>query len=292
MFTILLVSCAKIVATDTLYQTSVQSNAKIVIEQPKQELTHAHDWVKAWDMCSGYMGLKKDGSLWQFGELGHCNWGEIIGVMDDMVIKKIYTYPLEPKKIAKGFKDAKIINGGFCFYAVKKDGTLWGWVNGIDAPFGQIGRDSNWVTVGINTGVHDIVGFNIGLKKDGSLCKIPRYHENNQTTEPTALGRDKGWDKVVIDSCIIYAQREDGILWTRDEEEFVVIQKREVFKEIYPRLQEKMKKISSKEIMFESYTSEINVKPNGTLWLPPIITNKYVDKYKPITLHPSHKKGE
>ena len=33
------------------------------IKNSKQESTHSQDWVKAWNTCSGYTALKKDGTL-------------------------------------------------------------------------------------------------------------------------------------------------------------------------------------------------------------------------------------
>ena len=106
------------------------------LEKPfcKQELTHSSNWDIAWDTCSGYIALKKDGTLWQFGKVGECNWGQIIPV-DPQTGKPIHKekriYHLKSKKIGVGFRGAKFINGGYRMYAIKKDGTLWGWGEGL-----------------------------------------------------------------------------------------------------------------------------------------------------------------
>ncbi len=232
-------------------------------KKAKEESTHSHNWSKAWDVCGGYIALKKDGSLWQFGELNQCSWGDI-GFMDSKFIKRnIYTYPLKPTKISTGFTNAKFINGGFSFYIIKRDGTLW--KKDYDTPFKQIGKDTDWVTVGIDTGVHDRLDYDIGLKKDGSLWDISK-----ETI--TSLSRYKNWDKIWIDGASIYAQKKDRTVWMKHsrDEEF------KIDNEI--KIANKMKKIPS---------GEIDIKKDGTLWLPPKIDTEEVEKTRSITIYPN-----
>lgn len=246
-------------------------------KKTKEELTHSHNWSKAWDICGGYIALKRDGSLYQFGELNQCDWGEI-DFMDSRFVKRnIYTYILKPKKIATGFHNAKFINSGFSFYIIRKDGTLW--TKGYDTPFKQVGKDSNWLTVGVDTGVHDGLDYDIGLKKDGSLWNI-------SNEKPISLSRYKGWEKVWIDCSRVYAQKKDGVPWSKYtyKEDFKKVDNDKV-QEIVKR----MKKIPSGEIIFAKYTEKINVNKNGTLWLPPKIDTEEVQKNKAITVHPNHR---
>ena len=42
----------------------------------KQELSKSTDWVSSWRTCSGDGAFKKDGTLWQFGKTGGCDWGQ------------------------------------------------------------------------------------------------------------------------------------------------------------------------------------------------------------------------
>ena len=53
----------------------------------KQEVSKATDWVASWRTCSGDGAIKKDGTLWQFGKVGGCDWGQ----MYPMDVKKTYT---------------------------------------------------------------------------------------------------------------------------------------------------------------------------------------------------------
>jgi len=60
----------------------------------KQELTHSTDWVASWRTCSGDGAIKKDGTLWQFGKVGGCDWGQIM--------------PIDPQTGKPEFKKKKI----------------------------------------------------------------------------------------------------------------------------------------------------------------------------------------
>ena len=245
-------------------------------QKAREELTHSHDWVKVLDLCDGYIALKKDGSLWKFGDLRECGWGGLDIIDNKFMNRNIYTYHLTPKKIATGFKDAKLINGGLCFYAIKKDGTLWS--NYIDTKFKQVGRDSDWVSIGVGIGVDDGLNYDIGLKKDGSLWKI--YHN-----KISSLSKNREWDKVWMERFIIYAQKKDGSLWSgpSDAEYFkkVTKDKDEILKI--------MEKIPSQEVQFFQNRKDINLSKNGRLFLAPKINNEEVHKNRAITLYPNRK---
>jgi len=246
-------------------------------KKPKEESTYSGNWAKVWDVCGGDIALKKDGSLWQFGDVTQCTWGEIDLVDSQFMKRNIYTYFLEPKKIATGFKNAKFINGGDSFYLIKRDGTVWN--KSFNTPLKQIGKDSDWVSVGVDTGVHDGLDYDIGLKKDGSLWKISK----NKTT---SLSKYKGWDKVWIDCVRVYAQKKDGQLWSKvsakDEFKKIDGDAHEIFKI--------MEKIPSKKIGFIQYTKDINFLKEGKLFLAPKINTEELQKNRSITIHPSHKK--
>ena len=245
-------------------------------QKAREELTHSHDWVKILDLCDGYIALKKDGSLWKFGELRECGWGGLDIIDNKFMNRNIYTYHLTPKKIATGFKDAKLINGGLCFYAIKKDGTLWS--NYIDTKFKQVGRDSDWVSIGVGIGVDDGLNYDIGLKKDGSLWKI--YHN-----KISSLSKNREWNKVWMERFIIYAQKKDGSLWSipSDAEDFKKVAKNadEILKI--------MEKIPSQEVQFFQNRKDINLSKDGRLFLAPKINREGVHKNRAITIHPNHK---
>lgn len=115
---------------------------------------------------------------------------------------------------------------GYSGYAIKKDGTLWGWGDNSFYQLGlgntksqpkpvQIGTDSDWVRV---TAGQDHV---VALKKDGSL-----WGWGNNTSgglgitdggsffkKPTRIGTDSDWTFVQAVDQRTYAVKQDGSLW-------------------------------------------------------------------------------
>jgi len=95
---------------DDVYR-SLKKKEKVMSQKAlcQEEQTHSRNWVKVWDTCSGYTALKKDGSLWQFGNVGECNLGQIVPV-DLQTGKAVYeqkrVYYLESQKIGEGFNGA------------------------------------------------------------------------------------------------------------------------------------------------------------------------------------------
>jgi hypothetical protein len=185
----------------------------------KQESSKATDWVASWRTCSGDGAIKKDGTLWQFGEIGGCDWGQIYPV-DPYTGKTTYTmhyiYHLEPKKIGDGLDGAKIINGGYRVYAIKRDGTLWGWGEGLRENPMLLSKSRDWVDFGVKFEGNGCCAHDIGLKKDGSLWIFPEgfdYAHKSPLPYLKRVGKQKEWDKVILHCCSMYAMRKDGSLW-------------------------------------------------------------------------------
>ena len=186
----------------------------------KQESSKAKDWVGSWRTCSGDGAIKKDGTLWQLGEVGGCNWGQMLPPSDPKTGKPtyttIYTYHLKPKKIGNGFDGAKIINGGYQVYAIKKDGTLWGWGKGLNKKSMLLSSSHDWVDFGIRWEGNGCCGQEVGLKKDGSLWIIPElfdFAKKSPKDDVIKVKKQKDWDKVILDCCKRYAMKKDGSLW-------------------------------------------------------------------------------
>ena len=186
-------------------------------DSARQELTYSTDWVKAWNTCSGYTALKKDGSLWQFGKVGECGWGQITP-FDPQTGKALYKekkiYYLKPKKIGKGFSGAKFINGGYRMYAIKKDTTLWGWGEGLGVKARKLSDSHNWLSFGIKYEGNGCCGYDIGLKKDGSLWRIPEsvFASGKYKTafKIEKISRFHDWKKIVLGCCNIYGIEKMG----------------------------------------------------------------------------------
>jgi len=253
----------------------------------KQELTYSVDWVKAWNTCSGYTALKKDGTLWQFGKVGECGWGQI-RLFDPQTGKALYKekkiYYLNPKKIGKGFSGAKFIDGGYRMYAIKKDGTLWGWGEGLNVKPKKLSSDHNWIDFGIRYEGNGCCSYDVGLKKDGTLWRFPEssFFLGKYITalKLQKISQFSDWKKIVLGCCNIYGLRKNGTLWSFSE----IDDKDTTFKrftpkkksyngdmELYPVLKSNMEKIRSRTIYSpQSPQKTIKANSDGTLCLLPM----------------------
>ena len=271
------VVCTKIVKKTSTTNTLCSGKSK-------QELTHGRDWTAAWDTCSGYTALKKDGTLWQFGKVGGCGWGQIT-TMDPQTGKmpKIkYTYHLKPTKIGDGFRGAKITNGGYRLYAIKRDGTLWGWGEGFGTKPLLLSKSHGWSDFAIKYEGNGCCDYDIGLKKDGTLWRFPEsfaYQAKKDETKPKLrkISKYSDWKKIAIGCCTVYGLRKDGSLWMSDHiEEKNVFRRYKLKKlsnggdsELYPCLKSKMVKVPAGMIYTPMYTKNIEANDDGTLCLLP-----------------------
>lgn len=253
----------------------------------KQELSHSHSWVKAYYTCSGYTALKKDGTLWQFGKVGDCDYGQITPIDPDTG-KPLYTsrykYYLRAQKIGSGFRGAKFItnNGGDNMYAIKRDGTLWGWgkIFGKKAKKLSSARWADFATVDAGNGC---CNFDVGLKRDGTLWGYKEgFRASNAKLRKLSPYK---WKKILIECCTIYGLRSDNTLWEKDQPNGVFKRykknKRDyaLSKREKGLLDRKMAGVKRKMIYPKYGPRErlkiVKAKRDGTLYLDPIKVGSY-----------------
>lgn len=254
-------------------------NATVEVKA-KQELTHSKEWISAWDTCSGYTALKKDGTLWQFGKVGGCSWGQVtlIDPNTGTIPRVKYTYHLKPTKIGTGFKEAKVINGGYRLCAIKKDGTLWGWGEGLGTKPLLLNKSDGWSDFGIRYEGNGCCSYDVGLKRDGTLWRFPEsdfdFGEYKTPLKLKRISRFSDWKKIVLGCCTIYGVRKDGSLWKSDGID--------VFKRFTPQeksydgdteldsyLKSNMQKVPTGTIYSPQYSKDTEVNKDGTLWFLP-----------------------
>ncbi|SFV71002.1 Regulator of chromosome condensation RCC1 family protein [hydrothermal vent metagenome] len=245
----------------------------------KQELSKSKDWVWAGDTGNGAIALKKDGSFWQFGKV-EFNWGAITPIFTGKK-KKTFIYHLKPKKIADGFKNAKIIHGGYILYAIKTDGTLWVWKRGSYDRFIQLTSTHDWLTAGSGYEGNGCDAKEVGLKKDGSLWNL---YESNKIKK---IGTHKGFTKVAFGCSRIYAQKKDGTVfesyWKDDEnlglrkliknKKGADVYEKEALVEL-ARLKSGVGGNHADTAQYGKLSSEIKIRKDGTLWLMPEVKMK------------------
>ena len=258
--------------------------------QCKQESSKATDWIQAWHTCSGYTALKKDGSLWQFGKVGGCDWGQIMPIdskTGEAIYKEKHIYHLSSERIGSGFRGARIINGGYRLYAIKKDGTLWGWGEGLGVNPKKLDNSHDWSDFGIKYEGNGCCSYDIGLKKDGSLWRLPEstfsYGKYKTVLKLQKISQFSDWKKIILDCCRIYGMRKDGSLWKADPLDTVSSNNRKIIfkrygkakKESYVELDKysvlklKMSKVPFGTIYSPDFNKKIKAKKDGTLCILP-----------------------
>jgi alpha-tubulin suppressor-like RCC1 family protein len=122
---------------------------------------------------------------------------------------------------------SKIISGQYQAFAIKTNGTLWGWGNNAA---GQLGLGDtlsvstptqvpgSWSIVSISEGAS--TGSAIGIKSDGTLWTWGKNHKgqlgHNDTTDrltPVQVGTDTDWIQVGSSDAANMAIKSDGTLW-------------------------------------------------------------------------------
>ena len=250
----------------------------------RQELSCSNKWVKAWDTCSGYVALQKNGSLWQFGKVGSCGWGGIVPInpkTGKALYEKKQTYHLKPRQIGKGFQGAKFINGRYRIYAIKRDGTLWGWGEGFGATPKKLNSSRNWSDFGVKYEGNGCCGYDVGLKEDGTLWRIPEttFSEGKYKTafKLQKIGQFSDWKKIVLGCCNIYGLRKNGTLWKSSDIDDKGLFKKFTAKkktydgdtELYSYLKSKMVKVRAGKIYVYNFIKTIKANRDGTLCLLP-----------------------
>lgn len=178
---------------------------------------------KDWKMAAGAKAyaffIKENGTLWAVGtqESGVQGTGD---GMDHKTVVQIGTD-----------NDWTYVTGcrfwGYSAFALKADGTLWGWGNNLSYQLGlgnnqnqmtpvQIGTDNDWTSV---TAGEDHV---VALKKDGTMWGWGsnvagglgiKNEGSSRYTTPTQIGTDTDWIYVQAIGQRTYAIKKDGTLW-------------------------------------------------------------------------------
>jgi len=233
----------------------------------RQEISYSKNWLKAWSGCGGYIALKRDGSLWEFGKIGYCYTG--ITPIDYKTGKPLYKkrdkYYLKPKKIGSGFRGAKFFTGGYRFYAIKKDGTLWGWGVGIGRKAKKIGPGKNWKTAGIRFEGNGCCAYDMALKKDGTLW---RFGEGvNYKKEPNMYKIASNVKGVKLRCCKVYIKKMDNKV-------YIATQARYTLSSFKVAKKSAMRNIKSWQIKdYNTWSKRVKIR-GGRLFLKPLEVDK------------------
>ena len=173
-----------------------------------------------WKQVSHYYqfthAIKTDGTLWSWG---YNNYGQL----GNNTVNVYYSSPIQVGSLTNW---KQVVAGAYGGFAVKTDGTLWGWGwnvygelgNGGTTPYSspiQIGTLTTWKYV--SAGDRNF----LAIKTDGTLwgCGnngVGVLGINNVTSPqtPVQVGTSTNWKQVNITNCIAAGIKTDGTLWT------------------------------------------------------------------------------
>jgi alpha-tubulin suppressor-like RCC1 family protein len=177
------------------------------------------DWAIIKAFTATNLALKTDGSLWSWGNNNYGQGGD--GNFGTGV------FNTSPTHVGNDNDWVKIASGDFAF-AIKSNGTLWGWGANVVGNLGtgntdphyipfQIGTDTDWNDV--SSGASQTLALKIGntlwgwgLNKSGSLAIGP---VNNMVLVPTQTGDNTAdWEKISVGGCCSSKMiKTDGTLW-------------------------------------------------------------------------------
>jgi ABC-type transport system involved in cytochrome c biogenesis permease component len=213
------------------------------------------DWVQAVGSQSLCVGLRSDGTLWEWGRHGH-------GVSDP------------PRQVDTGHDWISVAATPREAVALRQDGTLWAWgeKSGAQSGYGldlswtnlvQVGSDYDWAAVAC----HRLAS--LGVRRDGSLWVWGMVFAfgNNRTARdtyptPTLVCRETNWVGFTTGFQPVLARTRSGELW----EPLISLPSAEAPASLICRL------VASNAVpdhMAMAYcrTAQLyQVRPDGTLW--------------------------
>ena len=183
-----------------------------------------HDWKQAVAGGIHTLAIKKDGTLWAWGN----NWAGSLGTGTT-------SNSAVPLQVGSATNWIKVWAGTLESVGLQSDGSLWYWGDNPDPAFQQgtgqvlvptrVSPDTNWVDAGF--GVNTV----LAIKADGTLWTWGRnahvYSDAQNPsldTMPTRVGTNSDWASVP--ACGLgWCQgltKKDGSLWLMDASDFDV----------------------------------------------------------------------
>ena len=186
-----------------------RSNLKTHQTQPVR-IGSETDWVQVSAGAGHCLGLRRDGSLWGWGQNDHGQVGDGTG-----------TVRFSLTQIGEGHDWKAIAAGAFNSFALKTNGTIWGW--GLDPITGGKKDDlqpqliephTNWMT--ISAGDYCV----LGVQRDGTLwlrgqnaAQTLRDYVVGGITNFVQVGADKDWLQVYAGQSYFFAHKKNGAWW-------------------------------------------------------------------------------
>ena len=178
------------------------------------------------------MAIKTDGTLWSWGN----NYFSALGHNQsyDTTTPSVYGYS-SPVQVGTDTTWSKVSAGTNVAYAIKTDGTLWGWGRNVTGELGlnsvtspgniglssptQIGTDATWSA--ISKGRQSNYYGTAALKTDGTMWAWGgngqgTLGQNSRTdySSPVQVGTETTWSLMEMANGRIYGIKTNGTLWS------------------------------------------------------------------------------
>jgi len=154
------------------------------------------DWQSAAMGSTHCIGLKKDGSIWAWGD----NSAGQLGVDNTLT-----TASSSPVRIGTGSAWKEVFARGSVSAGLKTDGTFWVWGNGFTSTPQQVARNASWAAGSLG----DVSA--LLLTSSGALYEMT--FASPQTA--VRMGTDSDWASVSTGFMMMSAIKTDGTLWNR-----------------------------------------------------------------------------
>ncbi len=261
-----------IINDGTMWSCGDNSFGQLGVKDAGTVITHRkqvgddRDWLAVTPGAFHTLAIKKDGTLWSWGDNQYGQLG------DGTRVNK--TVPVQS---GNDNNWESIATADYQSYAIRKDGTLWAWgvnnygqlgiekINDFIIIPVQVGTDKDWIKV-VAGSFHAL-----GLKKDGSLWAWG-YNgygqlgigETTSATRPVQVGNQKDWLQVAASAFHSLAIKNDGTLWSWGDNEEGVLGTGDSYKQISPV---KIESSSKWKIVSAGFHHTAAIKEDGSLWV-------------------------
>ena len=212
-----------------------QGNLDFTAHAEPRKIGQAHDWVAVSGGYGDSFALKKDGTLWAWGN--NSDFGGNLGLGRLRITPPAPGFVTSrdfwaPTQVGHAHDWAAVFAGYEHGLATRTNGSLWGWGPNWYGALGVGDTDWRWTPAEVGPGADWAAAagggdFSLALKKDGTLWAFGSNTYGNlglgDTTDrhvPTQVGDAEDWATVSAGTGYSLALKKNGTLWAWGHNDF------------------------------------------------------------------------